>query len=90
MRHRSGVTMIELMVALAILAIALAVVPAALRPLARAVPDPVSDARRAAVRSGQRQTRVVQSAESVFVLTALPDGRVIAGRGIDPLTGRKQ
>lgn len=73
---RRGVTLLELMVVLVILAVSLAVVPAfgRPRPVRR---DERAELRREAIRSGARQTRTIRIADSMIVVTAWPDGRVM-------------
>ncbi|HEU4557052.1 MAG TPA: prepilin-type N-terminal cleavage/methylation domain-containing protein [Longimicrobium sp.] len=92
-RARSGATLLELMVALAILAIAAGVVVPALRHAAQAPPtlhDHVAAARREALEQGRAVTRTLRDSAGTRLLTAYPDGRVAADTvlGVDPLTGR--
>ena len=89
MQPRRGVTLVELIVAVAILAIALAVVPVSLRAPEPPAANPLTELRREAIRSGQSRTRAVRVADSTIVVTALPDGRLVGIVG-DPLTGRRQ
>ncbi len=96
MSGRSGVTLLELVVALAILAVAAGVTGLALRPAAPPDPDSVRAARIVeARRQAMRTRRPVRLAlplgdGRVAALRALPDGRVLADStlGLDPLNGR--
>lgn len=91
--HR-GVTLIELVVALALLGIMSGVVGLSIRT-ARRVPTPnvallaAARARDSALRLGRPVTIVIARDSQSFDVTALPDGRVIAAKklAIDPLTG---
>jgi prepilin-type N-terminal cleavage/methylation domain-containing protein len=82
MRARGGVTLVELMVALAILALGASVVSLAIRamPPARGV-NPITAAlvtvRDSAIRSRRSVTTILMLSDSVREITALPDGRVI-------------
>ena len=88
-----GTTLIELIVALAVLGIVLGVSTAALSAIHRDVPPPalarVEAARERALRLGV-PVRIDRpdssSAGTAASLLLLPDGRVI-GAGFDPLTG---
>jgi prepilin-type N-terminal cleavage/methylation domain-containing protein len=94
-RARSGVTLLELVVTLALLAILAGVAGVSLN---RAAPPPAVDASTArvlaardqAVGSGHSVSITVVANGHAYAATALPDGRVIAdpALGIDPLTGR--
>lgn len=91
---RRGVTLLELMVTLALLAILAGVVGLS---VGRAGPARTVDARTAqiaaardsALRSGHAVTITLVDSGRVASVTALPDGRVLADPGleIDPLTG---
>jgi len=99
MSARSGVTLVELIVVIALLGISAAITGLALsatRPRA-AAEDPAviaGAARDSALRSGRAVTVAVVIAGAPgrrqLFLTAMPDGRVIAERalGIETLTGR--
>lgn len=82
-----GVTLVELMVALAVLALVLGMTGvglASLRPPAGAEAHRAFERARAdAIRSG---TPVRVEPESGAVVLFLPDGRAVGG-GVDPLTG---
>lgn len=91
--RRSGVTLIELLVTVAVLGILSGVAaPALLRPVA---PDSTSPAfiaeqlRRAALRDGTEKSAVVTRDSASAVLTAYPDGSLVADSGlaVDALTG---
>lgn len=91
---RAGVTMVELIVALAVLAVLTGVVGVAMRnaPSEQVLPDwhvNAAVARDSAVRSGRTVTLIVRRDGTPYAVTALPDGRVIAdpSLGIDPLSG---
>lgn len=95
-RLRRGITLLELVVALAILGIALAVSAVAARSLTRRegsveAGERVAGARARALRSGAPVSlRFVDSAGAERHAIAYPDGSVIAdsSAGIDRLTGR--
>ena len=94
-RMRRGVTLLELMVTLALLAILAGVVGLSLQ---RGGPARVVDARTAriaaareeALRSGHAVSVTFVDSGHTHTATAYPDGRVLAdpALGIDPLTGR--
>jgi prepilin-type N-terminal cleavage/methylation domain-containing protein len=90
---RSGVTLVELLVVLAILALTSSLASVALRraDLPRDVDanDQVLALRREAIAVGHAITRVVRRDSATFIVTALADGRVVADSalGIDPSTG---
>ena len=91
---RLGITLVELVVVIAILGIVAGISglsiahvpePAAVSPaLAR-----ISEARRAALRSGRRVTVTIEIDGSARSVTALPDGGIVADSAIfvDRLTG---
>lgn len=93
MRRRAGVTLVELLVAIAILAVATGLSSVALsRTGAPARPDATQQLltlRRDAIRSGAPITRVVQRGTMSHVVTALADGRVLADSALplDSSTG---
>jgi prepilin-type N-terminal cleavage/methylation domain-containing protein len=82
MMDRSGVTLLELIVVLAILALVGSVVGLAVRatPLAHGA-NPIAAAlvtvRDSAIRTRRSVTTMVMLSDSVREITALPDGRVI-------------
>lgn len=93
MTARAGVTLVELLVVLAILAITSSLASVTFR---RADTSRGSDAgdqvralRREAIIGGHSITRLVRRDSATYVATALADGRVIADSalGIDPSTG---
>jgi prepilin-type N-terminal cleavage/methylation domain-containing protein len=90
---RSGVTLVELLVVLAILAITTSLASVALRRAdsSRDVDanDQVLALRREAIATGHPITRVVRRDSASFIVTALADGRMVADSalGIDPSTG---
>jgi len=90
---RSGVTLVELLVVLAILAITTSLASVALRRAdsSRDVDanDQVLALRREAIATGHPITRVVRRDSASFIVTVLADGRVVADSalGIDPSTG---
>ena len=91
---RSGVTLVELIVVLAIVAVIAGVTALSFR---RADRDPtvapwvshVAAARRMAIDSGHAVTITVSVGDTVHAVTALPDGSVISDSrlGIDRLSG---
>lgn len=93
-----GVTLLELLVALAVLGVMAAVVGLAWRPNA---PDPaegvpayaiktITAARRRAVESGATVRVIVTGLQGIDSVVALPNGSVVGAArfGIDPLSGR--
>jgi prepilin-type N-terminal cleavage/methylation domain-containing protein len=91
---RTGVTLVELIVVLAILSVIAGVTMLAFRraePVPRAAPwmSAVAAARRTALDSARAVSLTVRIGDSVYAATALPDGSVIADTplGIDRLTG---
>ena len=92
-RPGGGSTLLELIVTLAVMAVVAGVVALALRPRDAAHPaaDPVVEARRAAIAARRPVTIDLVRDGRVFVLTALPDGGVIADAdlGLDRFTGEK-
>lgn len=89
----AGATLLELVVTLAILGVAAAVVVPALRHAADAPPtlnDRVAAARRSALEKGRAVTLQLRDSTGAHLLTAYPDGRVVADSGLalDPLNGR--
>lgn len=90
---RSGVTVVELLVVLAILALTSSLASVALRRAdsTRDVDagDQVLTLRRDAIATGHSITRVVRRDSASFIVTALADGRIVADAalGIDPSTG---
>jgi prepilin-type N-terminal cleavage/methylation domain-containing protein len=92
---RRGSTLLELMVTLAIMAIVAGVATMALRSpgsTARSWYSEVSDARALALRSGAAVTIDVVIDDSVLVVTALPDGQVLAPAilALDRLSGERR
>jgi len=90
---RAGATLLELVVALSILAIAGSLAVPALRRAADAPPttrDRVAAARRDALEHGRAVTLELRDSTGAHLLTAFPDGRVVADTtlAVDPLTGR--
>lgn len=90
-----GVTLIELMVAIALLAILTGVVGLAIAsaPVVAHVDDiraRISDARTQAIEKGRPVTITISDSARPRAVTALPDGSVLADSGIliDRLTGR--
>jgi prepilin-type N-terminal cleavage/methylation domain-containing protein len=88
---RAGVTLVELLVVLAILAVTSSLASVALRraDTERQPVDDVLALRREAIAEGHAITRVVRLDTTSYVLTVLADGRVVADSalGIDPSTG---
>jgi prepilin-type N-terminal cleavage/methylation domain-containing protein len=82
MRRRVGVTLVELLVVLAILGLTTALSGLALRridaPRAPDVSDAVRALRRDAVTRARAVTGTVRRNDSTYVVTALPDGRLLA------------
>jgi prepilin-type N-terminal cleavage/methylation domain-containing protein len=82
MMDRSGVTLIELIVALAILALGTSVVGLAIRatPPARGanpIAVTIASVRDSAIRTRRSVTSILMVSDSVRAVTALPDGRII-------------
>jgi prepilin-type N-terminal cleavage/methylation domain-containing protein len=91
---RSGVTLVELIVVLAILGVIAGVTTLAFRtaqPGPRIEPwaSAVAQARRTAIDSARPVSLMIRIGDSLYAATALPDGSVVADRqlGIDRLTG---
>lgn len=91
---RVGVTLIELIVAIAVLGIMLGITTLAFTKAKEPAPDGASvsaqiiELRRKAVTSGEAQTSWLRDSSGTKLLTALPDGRVIADlSNLDRLTG---
>lgn len=97
-RHADGTTLLELLVALAVLAILTGIAAFHWRPDAWGdhqvdplAPTALTDeARRRAVASGAAVTVTLETPDGPLVVTALPDGRVVGASalGLDPLSGR--
>jgi prepilin-type N-terminal cleavage/methylation domain-containing protein len=94
MRHRAGVTLLELMVVLVLLSVLASVVVLAIRSTPRAQPldqanRKVLAARDSALRFGAPVTVVIDFGGSQHVATAFPDGRVVADSALhfDELSG---
>lgn len=95
MNPRLGVTLIELLVALAVLGLLTGVVVLQVRPVRR-LPgdwraDSIAAVRRRAVAEGAPRTAILASDPAgAHAITALPDGRVIADSAVDvdAFTGR--
>lgn len=92
---RRGVTLVELLAALAILTIVAAISGAAFHAWATPKPPPVdaaaiAAARREALQSGRQVTVVVDDSLRPRSVLALPDGSVIgdSALGVDRLAGR--
>lgn len=92
-RSRAGATLLELMVALSILAIAAAVAVPALR---RSAEVPVTErsriaaARRQALEQGHAVTLTLRDSAGTRLVTAFPDGHVAADTALalDPASGK--
>lgn len=84
LKQRPGVTLIELIVTVAILGVVLGITTLSLAGEKRRrtpVPSPsakILALRSAAVRSGVAQTAVLNDSNGAILITALPDGRVMA------------
>jgi len=96
---RAGVTLIELIVVLALLG-GVGVIaglswqghdPERWGPRTDPDTEAVETARRRALASGRPAEASVETERGTFLITALPDGRVLGGGGIgwDPLSGRR-
>jgi prepilin-type N-terminal cleavage/methylation domain-containing protein len=92
--NRSGVTLIELIVVLAIIAIMAGVTTLAFRraelaPTVEPWVSAIAAARRTAVDSDRTVSLTVRVGDKVYAATALPDGSVVAdpALGVDRLTG---
>jgi prepilin-type N-terminal cleavage/methylation domain-containing protein len=92
--NRPGVTLIELIVVLAIVAIMAGVTTLAFRradltPTVEPWVSAVAAARRTAVDSDRTVSLTVRVGDKVYAATALPDGSVVAdpALGVDRLTG---
>ena len=96
MTARTGVTLVELLVVLAILAVTSALASVAFRSAEtdrdRDAGDQVLALRREAIATGRPFTRLVRREPTSFVVTALPDGRVLADSvlSVDPSTGLRR
>ena len=91
---RSGVTLVELIVVLAIIAVMASVTTLAFRradltPSVEPWVSAVAAARRTAIASGRTVHLTVRIGDSVYAATALSDGSVVADArlGIDRLSG---
>jgi type II secretory pathway pseudopilin PulG len=96
MSHKPGSTLLELLVTLTIMAIIAAMVTLTLRPASATAPARgplarVSAARRTALARHQPVTIDIVVNDSPYVVTALPDGGVVADSALhlDRLTGEK-
>ena len=93
--RRRGLTLIEVVVAMSILAIGSTIGILALRQ-PHDQPDLVSaavvSARRRAIQSGQPIVSVIRVNDTMRVLAARPDGSIVAdpALGVDPLTGLRR
>ena len=93
-RDRSGTTLLELCVTIAIMAIAASVVTLAARRIgAPSLEDSgmrIASARRVALATGQPVLLRIMRHDSVFAVAALPDGSVVADTSlhVDRLSGR--
>jgi len=92
-RPRAGSTLLELVVVLAVLGIVAGVVGLSFRGAGRRQETRatrISAARRQALERRHPVTLYLGAGDSLHVLTAFPDGRVVgdSALGIDPLTGR--
>jgi prepilin-type N-terminal cleavage/methylation domain-containing protein len=95
MSARSGVTLLELTVTIAIIAIIAGVVGLAVARTPSAPPDKqlaaaIRRLRTAAVRSGRPVAIDLSYRAARYTVTALPDGRILADSifGIDPFSGQ--
>lgn len=86
-RSRRGLTVVELVVVLALLALLSGLVAAAM-PAPRApsgTAEELQALRRAAVASGRAVSRELHGGGAPRLATALPDGRVIVDSGLAPV-----
>lgn len=95
LRCRSGLTLVELLVTLALIGVVTGVVGLAFRaapplPDGSEVQAAVAAARRQALTARRPVTTSIRVAEGVHSVTALPDGSVLVDSllRVDPLTGR--
>lgn len=90
---RSGSTLLEMLVTLGVMAIVAGMVALALRPHRTSAPveDPLGEARRVAISTRRPITIDLVRNGRTFVVTALPDGGVVADAElrIDRFTGEK-
>ena len=81
-RRRTGTTLIELCVSVAIIALAASMVTLVSRRMQSRSPDDphsqITNARRTALATAQPVVITVVRNDTTFVVTALPDGRVLA------------
>ena len=96
-QSRAGVTLFELLLVLAVLAISVTVVSLTLRvPTPASGPDStwvkLRELRARAIQSGRPFTEIIPGDARAQTVTAFPDGRVIAdlARPLQPLAGRKR
>lgn len=94
LQSRAGVTLVELIVALAVLGIVLGITTLSLArghntaTARRSVSMDVRSLRSAAVRSGTVRTSILHDSTGAVLITAYPDGRVLGSiRGMDRLAG---
>jgi prepilin-type N-terminal cleavage/methylation domain-containing protein len=90
-----GITLVELMVALAVLALLTGVAAVAFTVVHQQpdLDDPltmIGSARNTAIETGSPVSITVVDQDRRYPATALPDGRVVGARrfGVDPITGR--
>ena len=93
--RRPGTTLIEMLVAIAILALVAGVVAMGARGTGNLTASDdalakIAAARTEAIDGGRATTVVVNVQDSAYLVTAYPDGRVLTAArfGIAPLTGR--